>query len=473
MLPLPERITVQDYITRLAGLLSGTELNGCSGGAMLTIQKQMRVKTVPALMAGAMKTVVSVMLASQLATVAWADNLSYGPAESVGMSSERLERIAPVLQQYVDSGELVGVVSMIARRGQIVHFDEYGVLDRDTGAPVAKDSIFRIYSMTKPVTSLAIMMLYEEGKLQLTDPVERHLPAFRNVRVAGPGGALVAPERPMTVQMLLTHTAGLTYGVFGDTLVDRQYRDIGVMTSPDNTTFIERLGQIPLQYQPGTRFHYSVATDVLGALVEAVSGQTLGEFFEERIFAPLQMVDTSFQVPREKLARFGTNHTFNPQTNQLEVSDRPASSNFVNRQTFESGGGGLLSTAEDYMRFSQMLLNGGELDGVRIIGNKTLEYMTRNHLGGIFGDGGVHAPDSLGTMAKGTGFGLGFAVVEDQTAVGGIGSDGEYYWGGAAGTIFWIDPEEDLAGIVMIQHMNVRVPLRATFKALTYGAIID
>jgi CubicO group peptidase (beta-lactamase class C family) len=317
------------------------------------------------------------------------------------------------------------------------------------------------------------MKLYEEGKLQLTDPVERYLPAFRNVRVAGVGGALVAPERPMTLQMLMTHTSGLTYGVFGDTLVDRQYRDAGVMTSPDNRTFIERLGSIPLQFQPGTRFHYSVSTDVLGALVEAVSGQSLGEYFEEHIFAPLQMTDTSFQVPVEKLPRFGTNHTYNPTSGQLEVSDRPSASNFVNRQTFESGGGGLLSTAEDYMRFSQMLLNGGELDGERVIGSKTLEYMTQNHLGGIFGASGQHNPGELPGFARGTGFGLGFAVVEDPTAAGGITSQGEYYWGGAAGTIFWVDPEEELTGIVMIQHMNVRVPLRATFKALTYGAIID
>lgn len=405
--------------------------------------------------------------------MAVADNLSYAAAESVGMSSDRLARIAPVLQQYVEEGELVGVVSMIARRGEIVHFDDYGVLNSDTGQVVEKDSIFRIYSMTKPITTLAVMMLYEEGKLQLNDPVERHLPAFRNVRVAGLGGALVAPQRPMTVQMLMTHTAGLTYGVFGDTLIDRQYRDADVMTAPDNTTLIERLGNIPLQNQPGTRFHYSVATDVLGALVEAVSKQTLGEFFHERIFAPLEMNDTFFQVPAEKLPRFGTNHTYNPQSAQLEISDRPADSNFVNRQTFESGGGGLLSTAEDYMRFAQMVLNGGELNGARIIGNKTLEYMTQNHLAGIFGANGQHDPQELPGFARGTGFGLGFAVIDEPTAAGGVGSVGEYYWGGAAGTIFWIDPVEQLIGIVMIQHMNVRVPLRATFKALSYGAIID
>lgn len=408
-----------------------------------------------------------------LAAQASAQNLSYAAPESVGMSSERLERIAPVLQQYVDDGELVGVVSMLARRGEVVHFEEFGDLTRDTGRALEKDSIFRIYSMTKPITTMAVMMLYEEGKLQITDPVERYLPEFANVRVAGPGGSLVAPQRPMTVQMLMTHSSGLTYGVFGDTMVDRQYRDTSVRASPDLDVFIERLGPIPLQYQPGTRFHYSVSTDVLGALVEAVSGQSLGEFFQQRIFGPLEMEDTFFQVPAEKLNRFGTNHTYNPQSGELEVSDSATASNFVNRQTFESGGGGLLSTAEDYMRFSQMVLNGGELDGARIIGNKTLEYMTQNHLPGIFGDNGQHAPDTLPGFVNGTGFGLGFAVIEDPTAAGGIGSVGEYYWGGAAGTIFWIDPVEELIGVVMIQHMNVQVPLRATFKALAYGAIVD
>lgn len=408
-------------------------------------------------------------LSGQLA----AQDLSYDSPESVGMSSDRLERIAPVLQQYVDSGELVGVVSMLARRGEVVHFEEFGALNKESGQALEKDSIFRIYSMTKPITTMAVMMLYEEGKLQLNDPIERYLPAFANVRVAGPGGSLVAPQRPMTVQMLMTHSAGLTYGVFGDTLIDRQYRDANLMTSPDLDVFMERLGPIPLQFQPGTRFHYSVATDVLGAVVESVSGQTLGEFFQQRIFGPLEMEDTFFQVPADKLNRFGTNHTFDPQAGELVVSDHPSASNFVNRQTFESGGGGLLSTAEDYMKFGQMVLNGGELDGVRIIGNKTLEYMTRNHLPGIFGDNGQHAPDTLPGFVNGTGFGLGFAVIEDPTAAGGIGSEGEYYWGGAAGTIFWIDPVEEVVGVVMIQHMNVQVPLRATFKALAYGAIVD
>lgn len=414
-----------------------------------------------------------VMMGVAVVPAARADNLSWSTPESVGMSSERLDKIAPVLQRYVDDGELAGVVSMIARRGEVVHFDHYGTLDINTGKEVQGDSIFRIYSMTKPITTLAVMMLYEEGKLQLTDPVSDYLPAFKNVQVVGPGGALVTPERAMTVQMLMTHTSGLTYGVFGDTLVDRLYRDAEVMSAPDNNALVERLGELPLQYQPGTRFHYSLSTDVLGALVEAVSGQSLGEFMQERIFAPLQMNDTFFQVPSDKLHRFGTNHIRDPRTGRLVANDSPESSNFVNRQTFESGGGGLLSTAEDYMRFSQMVLNGGELDGQRIIGSKTLEYMRRNHLPGIFGDNGVHGGAELPGFGNGTGFGLGFAVVEDQTAAGGLGSDGEFYWGGAAGTIFWLDPVEDLVGIVMIQHMNVQVPLRSVFKAMTYAAITD
>ncbi len=400
-------------------------------------------------------------------------NLEYGDPEDVGMSAERLERIAPLIQSYVDQGELVGATTMVARRGEVVHFETYGDLNMETGQDIEEDSIFRIYSMTKPITSLATMLLYEEGHFQLDDPVSEYLPGFSDVRVVGEGGALVASERPMTIRMLLTHSAGLTYGVFGDTLIDRMYREAGVMESPDLTTFIDRLSEIPLQYQPGSRFHYSVATDVLGALVQAVSGQPLGEFFHERIFEPLGMEDTFFQVPEEKVDRFGTNHTFDSATGEMTISDAPANSNFVQRQTFQSGGGGLLSTTEDYMRFAQMLLNGGELDGERIIGAKTLEYMTQNHLPAIFGDQGVHAPDTLPGFADGTGFGLGFAVIEDPKRAGGVASEGEYYWGGAAGTIFWIDPEEELAGVVMIQHMNVQVPLRAEFKALTYSAITE
>ncbi|MGJ8688082.1 MAG: serine hydrolase domain-containing protein [Gammaproteobacteria bacterium] len=415
-------------------------------------------------------TIISSALISGLVS---ADNLSYSSPESVGMSSEALERIAPLLQQYVDSGELVGVVSMLARHGEIVHFDNYGTLDKDTGAPIEKDSLFRIYSMSKPITTVAAMMLYEEGKFQLSDPVSKFLPEFANLKVMGEGGSRVAPERPMTMQMLMSHTAGLTYGVFGDTLVDRQYRDADILSNTDLAEMTSRLGEIPLQYQPGTRFHYSVSVDVLGRVVEVLSGQSLDAFFEQRIFTPLEMTDTFFEVPADKKPRFGTNHSFDPSTKTLVVSDRPETSAFANEVTFFSGGGGLVSSTEDYMRFSQMLLNGGELDGARILGRKTIEFMTQNHLPGIFGGPSLNTDADLYGMSRGTGFGLGFAVVEDPAGAGGITSPGEFYWGGAAGTIFWIDPVEDLIGIVMVQHMNVQVPLRNTFKAVSYGALIE
>lgn len=415
-------------------------------------------------------TIISSALVSGLVS---ADNLSYASPESVGMSSEALERIAPLLQQYVDSGELVGVVSMLARHGEIVHFDNYGTLDMDTGAPIEKDSLFRIYSMSKPITTVAAMMLYEEGKFQLSDPVSKFLPEFANLKVMGEGGSRVAPERPMTMQMLMSHTAGLTYGVFGDTLVDRQYRDADILSNTDLAEMTSRLGEIPLQYQPGTRFHYSVSVDVLGRVVEVLSGQSLDAFFEQRIFTPLEMTDTFFEVPADKKPRFGTNHSFDPSTKTLVVSDRPETSAFANEVTFFSGGGGLVSSTEDYMRFSQMLLNGGELDGARILGRKTIEFMTQNHLPGIFGGPSLNTDADLYGMSRGTGFGLGFAVVEDPAGAGGITSPGEFYWGGAAGTIFWIDPVEDLIGIVMVQHMNVQVPLRNTFKAVSYGALIE
>jgi CubicO group peptidase (beta-lactamase class C family) len=263
----------------------------------------------------------------------------------------------------------------------------------------------------------------------------------------------------------------LTYGVFGNTPVDQQYRKANLLQNKNLEEMVSELGKIPLQFQPGTRWHYSVAVDVLGRLVEVVSGQPFDVYLKEHIFEPLQMNDTFFEVPKEKLNRFGTNHTCNPQTKQLQVMDKPETSAFANDVTFFSGGGGLLSTAEDYMKFSQALLNGGELNGQRIIGRKTIEYMTSNHLQGIFADRGGEGPSN--SIIGAQGFGLGFGVIVDDTKAGVIGSEGQYYWGGAAGTIFWIDPVEDLVAIAMIQHMNVRVPLRNTMKAIVYGAITE
>lgn len=396
-------------------------------------------------------------------------SLSYAAPETVGMSSERLANINPVMQGYVDDGEFVGIVSMVARQGEVVHFEKFGDLNKETGEDIQLDSIFRIYSMSKPITTVAAMMLYEEGKFQLTDPVEKYLPEFKDAMVLGEDGELIGQNRPFTIQMLMSHTAGLTYGVFGNTPVDKLYREAGILSDYDLAEMVTDLGKIPLQYQPGTRWHYSVSVDVLGRLVEVISGQPLDTFLEERIFAPLGMVDTFFEVPADKLDRFGTNHTYNPRNQTLMVSDKPETSQFAKDVTFFSGGGGLLSTAEDYMRFSQMMLNGGEFNGVRILGSKTVDYMTRNHLSGVFADrSGENAQNR-----PGAGFGLGYGVVVDAPASGVISSEGEYYWGGAAGTIFWIDPVEDLIAIVMVQHMNVQVPLRNAMKALTYGAIVD
>lgn len=398
-----------------------------------------------------------------------AEELSFAKPEDVGMSSERLARINPVMQSYVEQGELAGIVSMVARKGKVVHFEKVGDLNMETGEDIQLDSIFRIYSMSKPITTVAAMMLYEEGKFQLTDPVQDYLPEFKDVMVLNEEGKLEKQERPFTIQMLMSHTAGLTYGVFGNTTVDQQYQKAGILRDQDLAEMVSDLGKIPLQYQPGTRWHYSVSVDVLGRLVEVISGQPLDQFLDQRIFRPLGMRDTFFEVPADKLHRFGTNHQYNAETKKLEIMDKPASSKFANNVTFFSGGGGLLSTAEDYMRFSQMMLNGGELDGVRILGSKTVDYMTRNHLSGIFalrsGESALNRP--------GSGFGLGFGVVVDPVAAGVISSAGEYYWGGAAGTIFWIDPVEELIAIVMVQHMNVQVPLRNTMKALTYGAIVE
>ncbi|MGI1679272.1 MAG: beta-lactamase family protein [Cellvibrionaceae bacterium] len=395
--------------------------------------------------------------------------IQFSSPEKVGMSSERLNNVTKILNDYVENGEFVGAVSMIARHGNVVHFEKFGDLNKDAKQAVELDSIFRIYSMSKPITTIAAMMLYEEGKFQLTDPVAKYLPEFKNILVLNESGQLEKQNQPFTIQMLMSHTAGLTYGVFGNTQVDQQYRKAGILGNKDLAEMVTELGKIPLQYQPGSKWHYSVSVDVLGRLVEVLSGQPLDVFLEERIFDPLEMNDTFFQVPGDKINRFGTNHRYNPKTQKLEVIDSPETSQYTKEVTFFSGGGGLLSTAEDYMKFCQMMLNGGSFNGHQILGSKTIDYMTQNHLKGIF----ANRSGENGQNRPGSGFGLGFGVLLDAAEAGVIGSEGEYYWGGAAGTVFWIDPVEDLIAIVMVQHMNVQVPLRKTMKAAIYGSLID
>lgn len=419
-----------------------------------------------------------------------AKTLPTAKPQRVGLSGERLERLSAQMQQAVDDGVMVGGLGMVARRGKVVYAETWGQSDREAGKAMTMDTIFRIYSMSKPITSVAVMMLYEEGRFFLNDPVANYIPELANLQVAvataggdlaGEGNASAQgvtrkPLRQPTIRNLLNHTAGFTYGIFGNTEVDQQYRTLGILNHPDLQDFVAKLGQVPLQYDPGTRWHYSVAVDVQGRLVEAISGMRFGEFLQQRIFEPLGMTDTSFIVPAAKQDRLAQIYspegtasdigsaflTANTST-ELVVSPDEINASYREGATFESGGGGLVSTASDYMRFAQMMLNGGELDGVRLLSPKTVELMTMNHLGKI----------QMGFGRTGVGFGLGFAVALDQGEIGELGSAGEYNWGGAAGTSFWIDPTEQLIGVFMVQSIPHRTTLSNQFKVLTYQALVD
>lgn len=392
--------------------------------------------------------------------------------ESVGMSSERLERIRPIMQNYIDQGQLAGITTMITRRGKIVHQETVGVLNLNTGEALEADSLFRIYSMTKPIVSVALMQLYEQGKFQLDDPVAKYLPAFKDVEVLEDGVRVKAKHAP-TIREVMSHTAGFTYGIFGNSEVDKLYRAalyqpkrMGMAVS-NLEEMVDKMGSLPLLYQPGERWVYSLSADVVGRLIEVLSGQPLDVYLREQLFTPLVMNDTFFEVPKEKLNRFGTNHMRNEQ-GELIVMDTPETSRFAGPVTFFSGGGGLVSSTMDYMRFAQMLLNGGELDGKRILSPRTIELMTVNQLEAGVTSGFGERPGVAGTV----GFGLGFGVATEKPKTV-SGSKGEYTWGGAAGTIFWVDPKEELVGLLMVQMMRNPIDLRQQFKVLTHQAIID
>ncbi len=400
--------------------------------------------------------------------------------ESVGLSSERLARIERHLERgYLDQKKIAGALTLVARRGQIAHLAPVGMRDLARGAPMQADTIFRIYSMSKPITSVALMTLYEHGRFQLDDAVYKYIPAWRDLRVyeAGnhPAFATRPVERPMTIRDLLTHTSGLTYGFMERTNVDRAYRRLGVgERSRTLDELIETLAKLPLEFSPGTRWNYSVSTDVLGYLIERISGRRLDAFLREEIFAPLGMTDTGFSVPPDQLQRFATNYMRMPDKT-LRVEDDAAASPYATQPAYLSGGGGLVSTAGDYLRFCQMLLNGGELAGARILGRKTVELMTQNHLPG----GRDIAQLNLGGQFSqvtydGVGFGLGFSVTLDLARAQTVGSPGEYAWGGAASTAFWIDPAEQLIVIFMTQFMpSGTFNFRGQLKSIVYPAIID
>jgi CubicO group peptidase (beta-lactamase class C family) len=399
------------------------------------------------------------------------------PSEDLGLSAPRLGRIRDWMQALVDQKKLAGLITVVSRRGEVALMHACGKADLARDKPMRPDTIFRIYSMTKPLTSVAIMMLYEEGRFQLDDPITRFLPQFRNMRVyvSGARGKYDSEpaQRDITFRDLLTHTSGLTYGFMEATPVDAMYREAGV----DFQTAKGSLGDVvalaasmPLIAQPGSEWNYSISTDVLGYLVEVISGRPFGEFLHERVIAPLGMVDTSFHVPAEKIDRFAAN--YGPDENGgLKLIDDPQKSRFLTPRLC-SGGGGLLSTAADYLRFCQMMLNKGELDGVRLLGRKTVELMTRNHLDGDMADMGQ--PRFSESTYTGIGFGLGFSVMLDPARAQILGTPGEYAWGGAASTAFWIDPAEEMYVILLTQLMpSSTYPIRRELRVLSYQAIVD
>ena len=401
--------------------------------------------------------------------------------EDVGLSSPRLARIGEHFTHYVDAGKIAGTLTLVARRGQIAYLEPLGHLEIERRRPVTSDSIWRIYSMTKPITSVGLMMLYEEGRFQLDDPVHRFIPSWQNQRVFVGGNYPVfktAPvERPMTIRDLLSHTSGLTYGFMERTNVDAAYRKLGVADQTRSgytlQDMVDTLAELPLEFSPGTRWNYSVATDVVGHLIEVISGERLDAYLRERVLAPLGMRDTSFVLADQQIARFAANYE-RQGDGSLKMIDGPDQSSYRKRSFF-SGGGGLLSTAPDYFRFTSMMQNMGELDGVRLLGRKTVELMTMNHLPGgqdltDLAQAGMFTETAYG----GVGFGLGFSVMQSPARAQILGSPGEFAWGGAASTAFWIDPVEDLTVIFMTQLMpSSSYPLRRELRVLTYAALLD
>ncbi|MYE11051.1 MAG: beta-lactamase family protein [Gammaproteobacteria bacterium] len=399
-------------------------------------------------------------------------------ARQAGFDEARLGRITDHLQEhYIDPGKIAGCQVVVARHGHVAYHAALGQRDLERGLPLRDDTIFRIYSMTKPITSVALMQLYERGMFQLNDPVHRVIPGWRDHRVyaAGEGERIETrpPESPMTFRHVLGHTAGLSYGATNHP-VDKLYRAVGVHREQGETlqTFVDKLAEVPLHYTPGERWMYSYATDVCGHLVEALSGMPLDRYFAEHIFEPLGMTDTAFSVPSDKVDRFAANYERGPDKT-LKLLDDPQASAYRAHPTFFSGGGGLTGTTADYLRFCEMLRRGGELDGERILGPRTLRLMTRNHLAGGRDLTQMAEGAFSETAYEGVGFGLGFAMTLSEVGAGTLGA-GDFYWGGAASTIFWVDPVEDLSAVFMTQLMpSATFNFRGQLKNIIYSAIVD
>jgi CubicO group peptidase (beta-lactamase class C family) len=404
-----------------------------------------------------LQTLIIIVLFFAISCVGYAGELLITSPKDVGMSPEKLAKVKPAVQALVDTEKIAGASVIVARKGKVVLFETFGMMDIEAKKSMEKDTIFRFYSMTKPITSVAVMMLYEEGKLNLDDPVSKYVPEFKGLKVYDESGKHIEQEREMSIRDLLRHTSGLTYGFFGNTPVDKMYMAKSVFDWDSSLQdMINKLSEIPLLYQPGTKWHYSVSTDVLGYIVEKISGQSLDKFFNQRIFKPLKMKDTAFYVPANKVERFAA--CYGPKlTGGLRIVDDPAKSRYLKKRSLLSGGGGLVSTAQDYLRFCQMMLNKGELDGKRLLRPETVEMMTTNQL-----------PDSVRRDEDG-GFGLGFSVRLND----GEFPKGEYGWGGAASTHFWISPKHDLIVIALSQYQPYSARLENTVKPIVYDSILN
>ena len=401
--------------------------------------------------------------------------------EAVGISSKRLETIDSFVQRkYLDTGCMPGALSVVWRRGEIAHFSAIGMADVERKKKVAEDTIFRIYSMTKPVTSVATMMLVEQGLIALDDPVHKFIPEWKDLGVYN-GGFMetfrtTRPERPMQVIDLLRHTSGLTYGFQQSTNVDAAYRKAKIGEIEKHGTLeemIQKLGKLPLEFSPGTAWNYSVSTDILGYIVGKVSGMKFEDYLRTKIFKPLGMVDTDFHVHAGKESRFAACYSVSPKGG-MDLQDDPTKSPYLEVPSLVSGGGGLVSTASDYLKFCRMLISGGSLEGVHILSPKTIELMTRNHLPGNKDLPALSRSLFSEVTYNGVGFGLGFSVTIDPVQTMIPGSVGEFSWGGAASTTFWIDPKEDLIAIFMTQLLpSSFYPIRREFRTLVYSSFVS
>jgi CubicO group peptidase (beta-lactamase class C family) len=410
-----------------------------------------------------------VLVFASLATLA-AQNLPMAKPADVGLSAERLDRITQWLSGEITKGTIPGAVTMIVRNGKVAYFESVGVIDPETKAPMSKDAIFRIYSMSKPIASVAAMMLVEQGKLTLDEPVAKYIPAFKDMKVSveakgeegKPEHHLVDAKKPITIQDLLRHTSGLTYGFFGDLLAKKAYLEANIYEGDfDNAEFAARLAKLPLAFQPGTTWDYSNSTDILGRVVEVVSGKSLYQFEKENILDPLGMTDTSFYVSdAAKHARVAE-----PFKNDRTIGAGVEFGDPRLVKKWESGGGGMVGTVSDYARFLMMLANGGTLDGKRYLGPKTIAYMTSDHTAGVITPGPYYLP------GPGYGFGLGFAVRKEAGVALTPGSVGDYNWGGAGGTYFWVDPKENMFVVFAMQSPRNRVPFRQVLRDMVYAAI--